>query len=133
MRNSFHARFIKSTFVSHFTPIPVKRETKGHFRSLLPVTDPGKRVKPCSAKIQAPVSPQTALVSRHFTFRFTIPLASANGRRPTAGKLCSSVLAIVSAEGKRYFSGSADSRLLFLAEFLKSGIGSQRVPTRIEP
>jgi len=32
-----------------------------------------------------------------------------------------------------YFSATGCSRLLFLAQFLKSGIGAQRVPDRIEP
>jgi hypothetical protein len=31
------------------------------------------------------------------------------------------------------FFTAADSRLLFLAEFLESGIAAQRVPERIEP
>ena len=33
--------------------------------------------------------------------------------------------------GEFYFG--AGSRLLFLAEFLESGIGAQRIPDRIEP
>ena len=49
----------------------MKRETKARFRSLLPMTGPSKSMKRSTAKIQALVSRETALVSRRFMFRFT--------------------------------------------------------------
>jgi hypothetical protein len=53
-------------------PIPMKREINGRSGSLLPMTDPGKRMKRGFANIQALISQETALVSRHFRFRFTV-------------------------------------------------------------
>jgi hypothetical protein len=73
-------------------------------------------MKRASAKIQALVSRETALVSRRFTFRFTIPLASANKQR---------------ASVVRPFS------LLFRRErrddFLEARIIPQRIEHWIEP
>src|SRR5262249_29507850 len=83
MKHSFHARFTRPALVSHFMPIPVKRETKDHFISLLPMTDLGKRTKRDPAKIQALVSRETALVSHHFTVRF---MPSTRYREQTSGQ-----------------------------------------------
>ena len=93
----------------------MKRETKGHFRPLLPMTDPRKRMKRGSAKIQALVSRETGLVSRRFTFRFTIPLASANKQRASVVR--------PSALLFRRFRGR---------EFLEARIIPQRIPEWID-
>src|SRR5215471_6705369 len=95
MKNSFHARFTRPTFVSHFMPIPVKHETKGHFRSFLPMTDRGKRMKRGFAKIQALISRETALVSCRFRFHFTVPLVAANPRRQQGTSFGRSVFALL--------------------------------------
>src|SRR5262249_32648579 len=96
---------MKPALVSHFMPIPVKRETNSCFRSLLPMTELGKRVKRDSEKIQALVSQETALISPHFMFRFTRFLLAARER--SENKLCSSVSAIVSAVPRRRGFGNA--------------------------
>jgi hypothetical protein len=61
------------------------------------------------------------------------------GGRPTIGcpigragyglRFCIRVIRAIC--GEFYFG--ADSRLLFLAEFLESGIAAQRIPDRVEP
>jgi hypothetical protein len=68
---SFHARFTKTGFVSHFTPIPLKRETKGLSRGLSPMRHPGESMKRTLSKIEGLVSPKLGLVSPRFMFRFT--------------------------------------------------------------
>jgi len=73
MKTSFHVRFTKPAFVSHFMPIPVKRETNDHFRAGLPMTDPSKSMKRTPSKFQALVSHEVGFVSPRFMFRF-IPL-----------------------------------------------------------
>jgi hypothetical protein len=70
MKISFYARFTKNGFISHFMPIPLKREINGHFRPLLRMTDPSKAMKRSHTKIEALVSREIDLVSLHFTSRF---------------------------------------------------------------
>jgi hypothetical protein len=66
----FHVRFTNPALVSRFTPIPVKRETNGHFRRVLPMTDHRKNMKRRPAKFQSLVSTPNRFVSHRFTFRF---------------------------------------------------------------
>jgi hypothetical protein len=70
MKISFYARFTKNGFISHFMPIPLKRETKGYFSGALPMKDPLKTMKRDGAKTGALVSCKMRLVSPRFTFRF---------------------------------------------------------------
>jgi hypothetical protein len=70
MKISFHVHFTKPAFISHFMPIDVKRETNGHFRSLLPMKSPAKNMKRSPARNQALVSREIGFVSPRFTFRF---------------------------------------------------------------
>ena len=86
MKHSFHVRFTKSTFVSHFTPIPMKRETKGHFRPPLTYDRSWKKDETSLSKNSAPRFTLTSFVSRHFMFRFTIPLVATNTARTNSAQ-----------------------------------------------
>ena len=66
----FHLRFTNLTLVSHFTPIPVERETNGHFRPLVPMTDLSETMKRSPAKIHALVSREIGFVSPSFHVSF---------------------------------------------------------------
>jgi hypothetical protein len=70
-KSSFHARFTKIALVPRFMPIPVKRETNGHFTPLLPMKDHLKSMKRSPARNQALVSREIGFVSPRFTSRFT--------------------------------------------------------------
>jgi hypothetical protein len=84
-KSSFHPRFTNPALVSHFTSIPVQRETNGISD---PVTydRPSENVKRSPAKIHALVSRETAFVSPHFRFYFRAALqnvtAPCTGGRP---------------------------------------------------
>jgi hypothetical protein len=78
---SFHARFTESRLVSHFTPIPLKRETRDHFRASLPMKRLAKDLKRSPRFLTSFVSCLFHLVSARFTFRFT-PISAFWGRPP---------------------------------------------------
>jgi hypothetical protein len=51
-KSSFHPHFTNPALVSHFTPIPLKRETKGLSRGLSPMRRPGESMKRAFLKIE---------------------------------------------------------------------------------
>lgn len=75
---SFHARFTKSRLVSHFTSIPLKRETKARFKVSLPMKRPAKTLKREPHLLTSFVSRVFSLISPHFTFRFNVGALQTN-------------------------------------------------------
>jgi len=92
MKTSFHVRFTKRAFVSHFMPIPMKRETKGHFRFLLPMRDVQKKDETRLRKNSG--SRFAGTCSRFTPFHVSFH-SSARCREQTSGQALLSVLAIV--------------------------------------
>src|SRR6266496_1309904 len=62
-----------------------------------------------------------------------VSFSSARLMKRSPSRRCASAIQIVRPLQSTVDRNRAGSRLLFLAEFLKSGIGAQRVPERIEP
>ena len=128
--------FISPSFhlVSHFKGIGGKYETNAHFRRTLPAKGHLISMKREGERNEALISPLTTLVSRHFMFRFTVPLVATNSRRTNSGQalFVRSLYCFGASEAARLWKRlfQRDRLLRFFNELLKARVAAQGVPPR---